>query len=327
METLSEDPDLPRRECDEKGELSTGRRRRLALGCIGVSSGKYLGVLGLPSPFKSVMALTTTSSSCKSTPFAPWLLPFPDALFLKLFFFIDSLELDLLLFGLFSELSVLSLLPRLVRLTACPVTGRVSTDIGGPLLLFFHLGLLPARDLNLSERESISLLRSLMLIPLSLVAEELAVLACDLVPISLGSSDSGVVFLPLNDESLRLLLLENGTPSFLDVWIEFPSKFGKDSFALFCFAVGFLDVHAVLLLCIFVVAILLGRIWNPLYFMSDSVLDRSWFAVQSYRLFSLCVAPVAPVVPVTFSSDLDLLLDEDLLLLLREPFLDLLHGK
>ena len=168
-----------------------------------------------------------------------------------------------------------------------------------------------------------SLFRSLTLIPLSLVAEELAVLACDLVPISLGSSDSGVVFLPLNDVSLRLLLIEYGTPSFLAVWIEFPSRFGKHSFARADFAVGFLDVQAFWLLCMLAVPILLGRIWNPLYFISDSVLDRSWFAVQSYTLCSLCWDPAAP----TFSSDLDLLLEEDLLLLFRDPFLDLLHGR
>ena len=103
-------------------------------------------------------------------------------------------------------------------------------------------------------------MRSLKLIPLSLVAEELAVLAWDLVPISLGSSDSGVVRLPLNEESLRLLLLEYGTPSFLEAWIEFPSRFGKHSFALLDLAVACLEVQAVLLLCIFVVAILLGKI-------------------------------------------------------------------
>ena len=38
---------------------------------------------------------------------------------------------------------------------------------------------------------------SVMLIPLSLVALELAVLAWDLVPINLGNSDSGLVLRPL----------------------------------------------------------------------------------------------------------------------------------
>ena len=39
VDRLSEEADLPRLDLEEKGELSTGLRRRLALGWIGISSG------------------------------------------------------------------------------------------------------------------------------------------------------------------------------------------------------------------------------------------------------------------------------------------------
>ena len=81
-----------------------------------------------------------------------------------------------------------------------------------------------------------SLCLSVMLIPLSLVAEDEAVEAWDLVPINLGNSDSGLVFRPVPELlpllASHLLLMEYGG-SFLMAVIEFPSKLGNTSLDLY----------------------------------------------------------------------------------------------
>lgn len=81
-----------------------------------------------------------------------------------------------------------------------------------------------------------SLCLSVMLIPLSLVAEDEAVEAWDLVPINLGNSDSGLVFLPVPELlpllASHLLFMEYGG-SFLMAVIEFPSKLGNTSLDLY----------------------------------------------------------------------------------------------
>ena len=154
---------------------------------------------------------------------------------------------------------------------------------------------------------------SVRLIPLSLVAEELAVLACDLVPIRRGSSESGLVFRPFwsqrafpPEPSFFLLLL---------VGMEFPSRLGNTSLDL-----NLAEPDQALLepVCKFPAGSLLGRSWKPLFLKSASVLDLPAGDLQS-KLLSRGDFPVLPWPPPgTFSSDRDLLLPEDLELALLQ---------
>ena len=159
-----------------------------------------------------------------------------------------------------------------------------------------------------------SLCRSVMLIPLSRVAEELAVLAWDFVPISLGSSESGLVLRPFWSH------LAFPDPSFfLLLWVgmELPSRLGRTSFDLN------LADQALEPACRFPAGSLLGRSWNPLFLKSASVLDLAAVDLQS-KLLSRGDFPDLPWLPATFSSDRDLL-PEDRVLLLTD--LDLLQGR
>ena len=154
--------------------------------------------------------------------------------------------------------------------------------------------------------------------PLSLVAEELAVLAWDLVPIRRGSSESGLVFRPFWSHlafppppalSFFLLLLEVG--------MEFPSRLGRTS----------LDLNppdqAVEPVVRLPAASLLGRSWKPLFLKSASVFDLLAVDLQS-KLLSRGDFPDLAWLPATFSSDRDLLPDD---LELPLPDFDLLHGR